>query len=418
MTGLSYNTLIVLAGTGLLGANAGLVGAFAVLRGRSLTGDALAHAALPGLCIAFLLVGERSLPAMMAGALASGLLGVLVISLLHRATRVKEDAAIGIVLSVFFGAGIVLSRVIQNTSTTGSKAGLDSFILGKTAGILAADVFWIGGVSLFSLAVIALLYKEFQVTAFDGGFGRVQGWPVLVLDLGLMGLIALAVVFGLPAVGVVLTAAVLILPGASARFWTDRLGTMLAIATAIGLAIGLAGTAISASHAALPAGPIITLVGTGAFALSALFAPRRGALARFAEQARLRQAMDDRTLVRILFERREEGRNDVATAEITTRTGWRPARLRRAVRRATDAGLATTEPLGQLDLTSAGLRQGADEARDQRLRALYLDEHPEHTGRLSDPEAGPLAASIPPDLYESLEARLKAEGRWPDGAGS
>lgn len=305
MLGLTYNTLIVLAGTGLLGANAGLVGAFAVLRGRSLTGDALAHAALPGLCVAFLLVGERSLPAMMAGALVSGLVGVLIITALRRATRVKEDAAIGIVLSVFFGAGIALSGIIQKRTTTGSKAGLDSFILGKTAGILAADVAWIGGVSLFSLALIGLLYKEFKLTAFDPGFGRVQGWPVLLLDLALMGLIALAVVFGLPAVGVVLMAALLILPAASARFWTDRLGTLLVLSSLIGLGIGLAGTAVSANRAGLPAGPIITLVGTLGFAFSAIAAPRRGVLARLAER---RDALDrvDRSLLPPLDEPAKE----------------------------------------------------------------------------------------------------------------
>ena len=259
---LTYNTLIVLIGTGLLGANAGLVGSFAVLRRRALTGDALSHAALPGLCAAFLIAGRRSMPALLAGALVSGVLGVVVISGLRRATRVKEDAAIGIVLSVFYGLGIVLSRIVQDTEGVGNKAGLDSYILGKTAGIIAQDVLLIGGVSLVSLLAIVLLYKEFVITAFDPDFGRVQGWPVLRLDLVLMGLIALAVVFGLPMVGVVLMAALLILPGASARFWTDRLGPLLAIATAFGLTIGLAGTALSARYAGMPAGPVIVLVGS------------------------------------------------------------------------------------------------------------------------------------------------------------
>ena len=275
-----YNTLIVLLGTGLLGANAGLVGSFAVLRRRALTGDALAHAALPGLCVAFLIAGQRSLPAMLAGALVSGVMGVGVISGLRRWTRVKEDAAIGVVLSVFFGAGIVMSRIIQNTPGVGNKAGLDSYILGKTAGIIRQDVMLIGGVSLVSLVMIGLLYKEYKITVFDPGFTQVQGWPVVWLDLSLMGLIALAVVFGLPMVGVVLMAALLILPGAAARFWTDRLGPMLALAAGFGLVIGLSGTAISARYAGMPAGPIIVLSGSGVFLLSMLLAPRRGLLGR------------------------------------------------------------------------------------------------------------------------------------------
>src|SRR5262249_37668110 len=160
-----------------------------VLRRRSLMGDALAHAALPGLCLAFLLLGQRSLPAMQLGALVTGVFGVLCVALLRRATRIKEDAAIGIVLSVFFGFGIVLVRMIQNQTATGSKAGLDSYIYGKTAGMIAADVYLIGGVSAFCLLVITLLFKEFRLESFDPAFARVQGWPTVVLDILLTALI-------------------------------------------------------------------------------------------------------------------------------------------------------------------------------------------------------------------------------------
>ncbi len=161
--GIQYNTLIVLVGTGLLGASAGLVGSFAVLRRQALMGDALAHAALPGICLAFLWRRSAICPCCLAGALATGLVGVATVAALRRWTRIKEDAAIGIVLSVFFGAGLALSRVIQNTTTTGSKAGLDSYILGKTAGMIAQDVTWIAGVSLASLLVVLLFYKEFKL---------------------------------------------------------------------------------------------------------------------------------------------------------------------------------------------------------------------------------------------------------------
>src|SRR5262245_9925918 len=121
---MQYNTAIVLLGTALLGMVAGVVGSFAVLRRRALMGDALSHAALPGICTAFLIVGDRSFVAFLIGAVISGTLGVLVVTLLRQATRIKEDAAIGIVLSVFFGAGIALSRIIQNLPT-GNRAGLD-----------------------------------------------------------------------------------------------------------------------------------------------------------------------------------------------------------------------------------------------------------------------------------------------------
>ncbi|MCA9098024.1 MAG: metal ABC transporter permease, partial [Planctomycetaceae bacterium] len=269
---LSYNTFIVLVGTSLLGGTSGLIGSFAVLRKRSLTGDALSHAALPGLCLAFMVWGERNLFVMLLGAFLSGLLGIGIISGLRAWTRIKEDAAIGIVLSIFFGAGIVLSRIIQNHVTAGSKAGLDSYILGKTAGMLSYDVYLIAGLALGSLIVVLALSKEFQLISFDIPFAIVQGWPALFLDLVLMSLIAIVVVIGLPAVGVVMMAALLILPGASARFWTERLPTMIQISILIGFLTGVVGTITSATFSLMPAGPLIVLVGTTFFLISVLFA--------------------------------------------------------------------------------------------------------------------------------------------------
>jgi manganese/zinc/iron transport system permease protein len=289
---LTYNTTIVLLGTGLLGASAGLIGTFTVLRRRALIGDALAHAALPGLCIAFLLAGERSLPLMLLGALVTGVLGVAIIAALRDRTRTKEDAAIGIVLSVFFGAGVVLIRMIQSRPGSGSKAGLDSYILGKAAGMIAQDVYLIAIVALLNLMVVTLLYKEFRLVTFDVEFARVGGWPTYLLDLVLMAMIALTVVIGLPAVGVVLVTALLILPAAAARFWTERLGRMLILAAGLGAAMGLIGTALSAEFSSLPTGPIIVLAGLGLFLISVVFAPRRGALARLRLRARLRPTED------------------------------------------------------------------------------------------------------------------------------
>lgn len=278
-TGLAYNTIVVLAGTSLLGAGSGLVGLFAVLRRRALLGDALAHAGLPGLCVAFWLWGERSLPVLLLGALASGVLGVGCVAVLRGATRIKEDAAIGIVLSTFFGAGMVLSRMIQNRVVAGSKAGLDSYTLGKTAGMIASDVYLVGGVSLACLLVVLVCYKEFKLVSFDPAFARVQGWSALALDLLLTMLVAVMVVIGLPAVGVVLMAALLILPAAAARFWTDRLGAMLILSAVLGAGIAACGTAASSRFSLSPAGPVIVLVGAAVFIVSMLLAPRHGAVA-------------------------------------------------------------------------------------------------------------------------------------------
>lgn len=274
---MGYTTLIILSGTALLGACCGMVGCFAVLQRRALLGDALSHAALPGVCLAFLIFQERFLPVLLLGALFSGLLGVTIVTGLSVGTRIKQDAALGIVLSVFYGAGIALSRSIQNQTLRGSQAGLETYILGKTSAMILSDVYFIAAVALFNLLLVLVLFKEFQATTFDRDFARAQGWPAGRLDLLLMVMIAVTVVIGLPAVGVVLMAALLIIPAAAARFWTERLGTLLAVAALFGALTGGAGTLLSSRYN-WAAGPSIVLCGAAFFGLSLLLGPRRGLL--------------------------------------------------------------------------------------------------------------------------------------------
>lgn len=413
---ITYNTLIVLVGTSLLGASAGLVGSFAVLRRRSLTGDALAHAALPGLCLAFLVVGERSLPAMLFGAFLSGLVGIAAISALRRWTRIKEDTAIGIILSVFFGAGIVLSRCIQNLSATGSKAGLDSYILGKTAGMIFQDVVLIAGLAAFCLTILLLFYKEFRVVAFDPSFARVQGWPAGLLDLLLMALIAIAVVIGLPAVGVVLMAALLIMPGASARFWTDQLDWLLVLATVFGLATGAVGTMISTWFSLLPAGPIIVLTGTALFLLSLIFAPRRGVLARLLLSRRVHYQLAQDKLLTLLHDLSEPSW-PAASAwtmdELARRKFWPSGQLRHHLQQALIRGLVERVDERSYQLTPEGWQHSAELARNQRIWELILTEHAEWSGCLANLEQTAVKECIPAEFYAQLDRELRARGSYP-----
>jgi manganese/zinc/iron transport system permease protein len=270
-----YNELIVLTGASLLGLTAGVVGCFAVLRRRSLLGDALGHATLPGLCLGYLLAGQRSLPILLASALATGLLSILVFAGIKRFSRLREDAAIGIVLSVFYAAGVVGLSLLAKQSSSG-QAGLESFLFGKTSGMIFEDVVWIAGLAVVSLGATWALVKELQIVAFDAEFARVQGWPTGAIDLLLMLLIALAVVLGLPAVGALLVAALLVIPAAAARFWTDRLGTMLVIAGLMGMASGAAGTIVSIPLPSVPTGPVIILAAAGIFAVSVAIGAARG----------------------------------------------------------------------------------------------------------------------------------------------
>jgi manganese/zinc/iron transport system permease protein len=423
----SYNTVVVLLGTTLLGANAGLIGTFTVLRGRALLGDVLAHASLPGLPLALLLLGRRSFSTMLVSAFVLGLAGVLLLTILRRFTRNKDDAAMGIIRSVLFGLGIVLISIVQSWVVEGGKAGLDSYILGKTAGMLAEDVRLIALVSLVSLATIVLLYKEFQLASFDSGFARVQGWPALLLDNLQMGLVAVTTVVALPAVGAVLVTALLILPGAAMRFWTERLRTLLLGSAVLGALIGAVGSSASAGYSLLPAGPIIVLVGVAMFVVSLFFAPRRGLIARRIAHENFRRARRRRRLLATLYELDErEGRDgsepDWHPADrIAARHAWTPRELSRVVTEAELKDLIRRrdhEGAGQLcRLTSAGTEHAAAIVRGFRLRDALLDEYPDQAMLVADWEPRDFDEHLPPELLASLESRIRDRGRLPPLSG-
>ena len=269
-------TSLVLIGTVLLGITAGLVGTFAYLRRRALAGDVIAHAALPGLCLAFLLTHSRSVSVLLTGALLTGVAGVFLMSLLRRVSRLRDDAILGTVLSISYGLGIALTRTIQNNYRNERGADLESFIIGRAATMLSGDVLQIAVAAIVCSIVVLVMYKELKLLSFDESFCRVQGWPATGLDLLLMSLTAVTVIVGLPAVGVVLTAALLIIPAAAARFWTDRLSLMMTISAGIGGVSGATGTLLSARMDQMPTGPLVVLTAALLFVVSWMLAPKRG----------------------------------------------------------------------------------------------------------------------------------------------
>jgi manganese/zinc/iron transport system permease protein len=284
------NARWILTASLLLGLSSGVLGCFAYLRRQSLMGDALAHAALPGVCIAFMLTGSKSIFYFLIGAAVAGLLATFAIGWVTRHSRIKQDTALGLVLSVFFGIGIVLLTQIQH-SDSGNQSGLDKFLFGQAAGMVQADVITMAVISFVLVGVCTLLFKEFKLLSFDPGFARGLGFPVALLDQLLMLLIVIAVVVGIQAVGVVLMAAMLITPAVSARYWTERLGVMVALAGLFGALSGVMGTLISTFDNNLPTGPLIVLSATGWFVVSVLFAPKRGVVAKLLRRLSLKRSV-------------------------------------------------------------------------------------------------------------------------------
>jgi manganese/zinc/iron transport system permease protein len=273
------NTQWILLGSVLLGLSSGVLGSFAYLRKQSLMGDALAHAALPGVCIAFMLTGSKSIFFFLIGAVIAGLIATFGIGYVTRNSRIKQDTALGIVLSVFFGFGIVLLTQIQH-SDSGNQSGLDKFLFGQAASMVLSDVITMTIVAAALVFVCTMFFKEFKLLSFDPGFAKGIGLPVALLDQFLMFLIVVAVVVGIQAVGVVLMSALLITPAVSARYWTEKLGVMVALSGLFGAISGLIGTLISTTANNLPTGPLSVLAATLLFVISVLFAPRRGLISK------------------------------------------------------------------------------------------------------------------------------------------
>jgi manganese/zinc/iron transport system permease protein len=423
-------TLNVMLGTALLGATAGAIGTFAVLRRRALVGDMLSHAALPGICIAFLITGNRSLFGLSLGALVSGILAVGVVILVTRWTRTKEDAAIGIVLSTFFGAGVVLLSLVQR-NTSGNQAGLDRFLFGETAGMRSSDVQLLIATALFALVVIILLYKEFQLLSFDPDFAAAQGWPTMGLDWIMMGTLAVVTVVGLPICGVILMAALLILPGAGARFWSNRLGWLLVIAAIAGAAAGVIGTLLASpilgqwlgrgalefgvSRRSIPPGPLIVLTAAAFFLISVLFAPGQGVVARAVAEVRLRLRIAREHVLRALYEMSEPqlpNRPRIERSQLVARRAWNRGWLDWWLRRAEYNGLVELNN-GTVQLTPAGLAAAAEVTRTHRLWELFLVQSAGIASDHVDRDADDVEHMLPKPLIRELEDRLAQDGRLP-----
>jgi manganese/zinc/iron transport system permease protein len=293
-----YNAALVAIGAALLGIASGASGAYLFLRKRALVSDAVAHATLPGIGLAFLIMVAfggtgRFLPGLLLGSAVTAGLGLLGIDWITRRTRLGEDAAIGAVLSVSFGLGIVLLTIIQ-TMSEGRQAGLESVLLGSTAGMLFSDAVTIAIGGALSVLVLILLRRPMTLVAFDSGFAQAQGVNVRATDLAIMGLVMAVTVTGLLIVGLILIVALLIIPAVTARFWSDRTDRVVLMAGLFGGLSGWIGAAISASAPAVPTGPIIVLVAASFFAVSLICAPQRGVLSTLVSRARFSARVHER----------------------------------------------------------------------------------------------------------------------------
>ena len=415
-----YNTRLVVICTMLLGCACGLMGGFLLLRKRSLMGDTLSHATLPGVGLSFMLAvalgGDgKSLPILLAGAAITGVIGCAAVLFIREQTRIKDDAAMGIVLSVFFGAGVAILGVIQ-TMPEGSAAGLESFIYGKTASMVMSDFQILVLVTICVITCSLLLFKEFRLLCFDETFAAALGWPVKFLDILLLALITAVTVAGLQAVGLILIIAFLITPAAAARFWTNQLDRMLVLSALIGGASGWLGASLSAFIPRLPAGAVIVLVAALFFVVSMLIGTERGVMIRFLRQSQLKKRIGRQHLLRALYEILEGGRvteelniRTVPFRQIRGRRTWSDTQLRDYIRRAYNDGLVEApNKVDSILLTKTGLAEAAQVTRNHRLWEMYLIEYADVATSRVDRDADMVEHVLGEKMVTRLEDKLQA----------
>lgn len=413
-----YNTRLVVVCTILLGCACGLMGGFLLLSKRSLMGDTLSHATLPGVGIAFMLsvalgMTGKSLPILLLGAALSGIVGCMAVLFIRNHSRIKDDAAMGIVLSVFFGAGVAVLGVAQSIPE-GSAAGLESFIYGKTASMVKEDFRILIGATGAVLLLSVLFFKEFRLLCFDENFAAAQGWPVRWLDALLLALVTLVTVAGLQAVGLILIIAFLITPAAAARFWTERLDNMLILSAVIGALSGWLGASISAFFPRMPAGALIVLVAAVCFLFSMLFGSARGVLVRFIRHERLKRKVGRQHLLRALYEIIEAAADDlqelspraVAFRQVRGRRTWTDARLKRYIRQAYQDGLIRKPEGESIQLTDVGFTEAAKVTRNHRLWEIYLIEYADVATSRVDRDADTVEHILGERMVATLEAKL------------
>ena len=401
------NITAVVFGSVLITASAAVVGCFTFLKKKALVGDAVAHAVLPGICLAFILHGEKNPFYLVIGAFITGWLSLIIMDFISKRSKLKEDTSIALVLSVSFGIGILLLTYIQHSGNA-AQSGLQSFLFGKAAALVGNDLRLFSIVAAILLITVILFFKELKIIAFDEAYAESIGLPVRFLDLLLTSLTVLAVVTGIQAVGVVLMAAILITPAAAARFWTDNLFVMTLLAAAIGAFSGLAGSFVSFAAPQMPTGPWIVMVVSIIALLSFFVAPSKGIISKQIAQSRLRASILEENLLKALYylqEKTNKPAEAVGVDILMVQREFPNEQLLPALRRLKHQECLTQQN-DKWALTEMGYNKGKRIVKLHRLWELYLSTYlkiaPDHVHE----DAETIEHIITPELEARLEQLL------------
>jgi manganese/zinc/iron transport system permease protein len=402
------NIKYVVFGTILLSISSAVVGCFTFIKKKSLVGDVISHAVLPGICISFMVSGSKDPFLLIIGAFISGWVSILVMDAIIQNTKIKEDAATGLSLSVFFGVGILLMTYIQHSGNA-AQSGLDTFLFGKAAALVGKDLMAFSIIAIIVLLTVLFFYKEFKLISFDPQFARVIGLPIKRLEMVLTSITVLAVVTGIQAVGVVLMAAMLITPAAAARFWTNRLSRMILLASIFGAISGISGAFISYSAPSMPTGPWMVMILSIIALVSFFFAPGKGIVVRQWRRFSIRRQLLEENLLKAFYrigENSGDHFSQVAIDDIQLVRNFSAAQLAKGLRKLRVNGYVERSNEAWF-LTNEGFEKGKRITRLHRLWELYLTKYlriaPDHVHE----DADTIEHVITPELETRLEKLLE-----------
>ncbi len=396
------NVLFVVMGMILLGISSATIGTFAFLQKRALTGDAIAHSVLPGVCLSFILFDSRNLWILLGGAFVTGWLSIVCVDVITKRSKLKSDTAIGLVLSVFFGVGILLLTYIQQSGNA-AQSGLNNFLFGKAAAMQPDDIKTMGGVSILIIVMVLTFFKEFKVLSFDPAYAQSAGLPVNKLQLLLTTLTVLAVAAGIQAVGVVLMAAMLITPAAAAKYWTNDLRKMIFLSVLFAVTGSVIGAYVSYTDNKMPTGPWIVMMISLIAVLSILFAPKKGVVPKYIIRKKYLNKMLRENILKEMYhlEEKNPGKNVFTLSEIVEEREMKNREFKQGFSMLLRNDYVVKHVNGFL-LTEAGQAEGKRITRIHRLWEMYLTQQLQIQGDHVHDDAEGIEHIITPEIEQKL----------------
>lgn len=400
-----------LIASSMVGLMCGVLGCFIVLRNMALIGDALAHAILPGVVLAFVIVGYSTL-SFFTGAVIAGLFTAIFITWIQHNVKTKNDAAIGIVFTAMFSLGVIgISWISRNE---GVHLDLNDFLFGTILGVSDSDLYLTAGITVYVLLSVILFYRYLFITTFQPVIAETMGISVQTIHYFLMLLLSFAVVASLQTVGVILVVAMLITPASTALLLSDRLKSVLFISGIIGLLAAILGLVLSIVLDTTP-GPAMAIVATLIYLTAVLVAPKKGLIVRMIQKNKLQQKIQLEDTLKQSW-RILQKEQALTIENLLGRLGFGRSVLMRHVQKLKKEGMMILSGSGELSLTDTGMQRANKLVRAHRLWETYLVQQIGLTEEQIHEDAEKYEHLLTDDILDEVDKELGFPTKDPHGS--